>query len=65
MKLKLRLLLQPWLAKFCGLSQHRLEQLAQTYGVFCSLNLTRAPIHGLVDCIAVNVFPVLTASQLG
>jgi hypothetical protein len=33
-----------------------LEQAACTYGFLRSLNLTGAPIHGLVDCIAVNVF---------
>jgi hypothetical protein len=33
-----------------------LEQAARTYGFLRSLNLTGAPIHGLVDCIAVNVF---------
>jgi hypothetical protein len=49
-------LLQPWLAKFRGLSKQGLEQAARTYGFLRSLNLTRAPIHGLVDCIAVNVF---------
>jgi len=49
-------LLQPWLAKFRGLSKQRLEQAARTCGALRSLNLTGAPIHGLVDCIAVNVF---------
>jgi hypothetical protein len=49
-------LLQPWLAKFRGLSKQGLEQAARTYGFLRSLNLTGAPIHGLVDCIAVNVF---------
>jgi hypothetical protein len=37
-------------------SKQSLEQAARTYGFFRSLNLTGAPIHGLVDCIAVNVF---------
>ena len=49
-------LLQPWLAKFRGLSKQGLEQAARTYGSLRSLNRTGAPIHGLVDCIAVNVF---------
>jgi len=49
-------LLQPWLAKFRGLSKQGLEQAARTYGFVRSLNLTQAPIHGLIDCIAVNVF---------
>ena len=48
-------LLQPWLAKFRGLSKPGLEQAACTYGFLRSLNRTGAPIHGLVDCIAVNV----------
>ncbi|PSQ32712.1 IS1595 family transposase, partial [Halobacteriales archaeon SW_10_68_16] len=48
-------LLQPWLAKFRGLSKPGLEQAARTYGFPRSLNRTGAPIHGLVDCIAVNV----------
>ena len=50
------LLVQPWLAKFRGLSKRGLEQAARTYGFLRSLNLTAAPIHRLVDCIAVNVF---------
>ena len=49
-------LLQPWLAKFRGLSKQDLEQAARTYGFVRSLNLTQAPIDGLIDCIAVNVF---------
>jgi hypothetical protein len=49
-------LIQPWLAKFRGLSKQGLEQAARTYGFVRSLNLTQAPIHGLIDCIAVNVF---------
>jgi len=49
-------LLQPWLAKFRGLSKQGLEQAARTYGFLRSLNLTGAPIHGLIDCVAVNVF---------
>ena len=51
----LRSLLQPWLAKFRGLSKPGLEQAARTYGFLRSLNLAGAPIYGLVDCIAVNV----------
>ena len=46
----------PWLAKFRGLSKQGLEQAARTYGFLRSLNRTGTPIHGLVDCIAVNVF---------
>ena len=49
-------LLQPWLAKFRGLSKPGLEQAARTYGFLRSLNLTGAPIHSLIDCVAVNVF---------
>jgi len=49
-------LLQPWLAKFRGLSKLGLEQAARTYGFLRSLTLTGAPIHGLIDCVAVNVF---------
>ena len=49
-------LLQPWLAKFRGLAKHGLEQAARTYGFLRSLNLTGAPIHGLIDCVAVNAF---------
>jgi len=33
-----------------------LEQAARAYGFLRSPNLTGAPIHGLIDCIAVNVF---------
>jgi hypothetical protein len=47
-------LLQPWLAKSRGLSKQGLEQAARTDSFFGSLNLSGAPIHGLVDCIAVN-----------
>ena len=49
-------LVQPWLAKFRGLLQACLEQAARTYGSLRSLKLTGAPIHSLVDCIAVDVF---------
>ena len=49
-------LLQPWLAKFRGLSKQGLEQAARTYGFLRSLNLVGAPVHSLVDCIAVTVF---------
>jgi len=49
-------LLQPWLAKFPGLSKPGLEQAARTNGFLQSLNLTGAPIQSLIDCIAVNVF---------
>jgi hypothetical protein len=33
-----------------------LEQAARTFGLLRSLNLVQAPIHSLVDCVAVNVF---------
>lgn len=33
-----------------------LEQAARTNGFLRLLNLTGALIHGLIDCIAVNVF---------
>jgi hypothetical protein len=49
-------LVQPWWAKFRGLSKQGSEQVAQTYGVLRSLNVTGAPIHALVDCVAVNAF---------
>ena len=48
-------LLQPWLAKFRGLSKPGLEQAARTYGFLRSLNLVGAPVHELVDCFAVDV----------
>lgn len=53
-------LLQPWSAKFSGPSKRGLEQATRTYGFLRSLNLTGAPIHGLIDCIAVNVFRSIT-----
>jgi len=49
-------LLQLWLAKFRSLSKHGLEQAARTYGFLRSLNLIGAPIHGLIDCVAVNAY---------
>jgi len=49
-------LLQPWSAKFRGLSKQGLEQAARTYGFLRSLNLMWAPTRGLVDYIAVNMF---------
>lgn len=49
-------LLQPWEAKFRGLSKQGLEQAAHTYGCLRSLDHTGSPIHALVDCIAVNMF---------
>ena len=48
-------LLQPWLGEFRGLSKPSLEQAARTYGFLRSLNLAGAPVHGLVDCFAVDV----------
>jgi hypothetical protein len=49
-------LLQPWLAKFCGLSKQGLEQVARTFRFLRSLNLVRAPVHSLIDCVTVNAF---------
>ena len=49
-------LVQPWLAKFRGLSKWGLEQAARTFGLLRSLNLVGAPIHSLIDCVAVNAF---------
>lgn len=48
--------LQPWLRKFRGLSKQGLEQAARTFGFLRSLTLVRAPIHSLIDCVAVNAF---------
>jgi hypothetical protein len=42
--------------QFRGLSKQGLKQAARIYGFLRSLNLTGASIHGLIDCIAVNVF---------
>jgi transposase-like protein len=49
-------LVNPWLRKFRGLSRHGLEQSVRTYGFVRTLNLTGAPLHGLLDCFVVNVF---------
>ena len=49
-------LLNPWLAKFRGLSKPELEQSVRTYGFVRTLNLAGAPLHGLLDCFVVNVF---------
>ena len=49
-------LVQPWLEKFRGLSKPGLEQSVRTYGFVRTLNLVGAPLHGLVDCFALNVF---------
>ena len=48
-------LVQPWLEKFRGLSKPGLEQSVRTYGFVRTLNLVGAPLHGLVDCFALNV----------
>ena len=48
-------LLQPWLARFRCLSNRGLEQAACTYGFLRSVNLAGAPVHGLVDCFAVDL----------
>jgi hypothetical protein len=44
------------LAKFRDLSKQGSEQAARTYGFLRSLNLVRAPIHSLIDCVVVNAF---------
>ena len=49
-------LVNPWLQKFRGLSKPGLEQSVQIYGFVRSLNLMGAPLHGLLDCFAINVF---------
>jgi transposase-like protein len=49
-------LLNPWLAKFRGLSKPGLEQSVRTYGFVRTLNLVGAPLHGLIDCFVLNVF---------
>ena len=49
-------LVQPWLAKFRGLSKPGLEQSVRTYGFVRTLNLVEAPLHSLIDCFALNVF---------
>jgi hypothetical protein len=48
-------ILQPGLAKFRGLYKQGLVQAAHTFGFLRSLNLVRAPIHSLIDCVA-NTF---------
>jgi len=48
-------LVNPWLQKFRDLSKHGLQPV-RTYGFVWTLNLAGAPIHGLLDCFAVNVF---------
>ena len=48
--------MNPWLRKFRGLSKPGLEQSVRTYGFVRTLNLTGAPLHGLLDCSVVNVF---------
>lgn len=40
---------------FGGLSRPGLEQTVRTYGFVRTLNLTGAPLHGLVDCFVVNM----------
>ena len=49
-------LIEPWLEKFRGLSKPGLEQSVRTYGFVRTLNLVRAPLHGLIDCFVLNVF---------
>ena len=49
-------LVSPWLRKFRGLSRPGLEQSVRTYGFVRTLNLTGAPLHGLLDYFVVNVF---------
>jgi hypothetical protein len=41
-----------------------LEQAARSYGFVRSLNLTGAPIHGLIDCVAANVFRWTTEERV-
>jgi hypothetical protein len=33
-----------------------LEQAAHTFGFLHFLNLVEAPIHSLIDCVAINAF---------
>ena len=49
-------LLEPWIEKFRGLSKQSLEQAARAYGFLRSLNLAGAPILGVIDCFAADVF---------
>jgi hypothetical protein len=49
-------LVDPWLQKFRGLSKPGLEQSVRTYGFVRTLNLAGAPLGGLIDCFAVNLF---------
>ena len=49
-------LIEPRLEKFRGLSKPGLEQSVRTYGFVRTSNLVGAPLHGLVDCFALNVF---------
>lgn len=49
-------LLNPWLAKFRGLSKPGLEQSGRTYRFVRTLNLAGASLYGLLDCFVVNVF---------
>ena len=49
-------LIQPWLEKFRGLSKPGLEQSARTRRFRRTLNLVGVPLHGLIDCFALNVF---------
>ena len=51
--------MNPWLQKFRGLSKPGLEQSVRTYGFVRTLNLTGAPLYGLLDCFVVNVFAEL------
>lgn len=49
-------LIEPWLAKFRGLSKPGLEQSVRTYGFVRTLNLVGAPLHGLINYFALYVF---------
>jgi len=48
--------INPWLAKFRGLSKPGLKQSVRTYGFVRTLNLAGAPLYGLLDCFVVTVF---------
>jgi len=49
-------LIEPWLEKFRGLSKPGLVQSVRTDGFVRTLNLVGAPLHGLIDCFALNLF---------
>ena len=55
--------MQPWLAKFRGLSKQGLEQAAHTFGLLRSLNLVGAPIHSLIDA-SLSMHPLITRTPV-